>query len=164
MADLGIQVLNEPSKDEKHDVIVSFATHKLRLEKGHTLEFLDRIVNQKFDGKFHVVANMWKPDYEFCSPETRDYFKKHNIEVILTDKDYRTHNKYCFAFEKYDGIPIATFDDDQIYREDALQLMFDTYKRHPRTLIGGFCVIPGGIVDKKTGSRGKPRPPTGTPP
>jgi len=68
------------------------------------------------------------------------------------------------VFEKYKGIPIATFDDDQIYREDSLQLLYNTYLRHPRTLIGGFCVIPGGIVNKKTGKRGKPRPPTGTPP
>lgn len=162
--ELKLEILNEPSQNERFDAIVSFSTYKLRLDKGHTLEFLERLVNQKFNGKFHIVANMWKPDYETCPQEVKDYLNKHNIEIMLTNVDYRTHNKYCFVFQKYHNVPIATFDDDQLYRYDSLQLMFDTHKRHPRTLIGGFCVIPGGIVDKKTGRRGKPRPPTGTPP
>lgn len=158
-----LDILNN-SLSENFDVIVSFATYKLRIEKGELYQSLDSIVNQKFNGRFHVVANLWKPDYDSAPQKLKDYFTEHDIEVILTDKDYKTHNKYCFVFEKYKGIPIATFDDDQIYRSDALQLLFDTHRRHPRTLIGGFCVIPGGIVDKKTGRRGKPRPPTGTPP
>ena len=159
-----MQILNEPVLDEKFDVVVSFATHKLRIDKGELYQSMDSIVNQEFNGKFHVVVNLWKPDYESAPQKLKDYFNKHNIEVILTDIDYKTHNKYVFVFEKYRGTPIATFDDDQIYRKDALQLMFDTHKRHPHTLIGGFCVIPGGIVNKKTGERGKPRPLSGSSP
>lgn len=64
--ELKLEILNEPSQNERFDAIVSFSTYKLRLDKGHTLEFLERLVNQKFNGKFHIVANMWKPDYETC--------------------------------------------------------------------------------------------------
>lgn len=159
-----MQALNEPAVNAQFDIVVSFATHKQRIDKGELYQSIDCIISQKFNGKFHVVANLWKQDYETAPQKLKDYFNEHNIEVILSDKNYRTHNKYCFVFNKYKDIPIATFDDDQIYRQDALQLMFNSHKRHPKTLIGGFCVIPNGIIDQKTGKRGRPRPPTGTPP
>jgi hypothetical protein len=106
-----VEFLNAPTSND-FDVIVSFATHKIRIEKGEFYQSFDSIVNQKFNGKYHVVANLWKPDYENAPQKLKDYFKEHNIEVILTDQNYKTHNKYCFVFEKYKGIPIATFDDD----------------------------------------------------
>lgn len=106
-----LEFLNEP-QSKQFDVIVSFATYKLRIERGELYQSMDSIVNQKFNGKFHVVVNLWKPDYDSAPQKLKDYFNEHNIEVILTDIDYKTHNKYCFAFEKYAEIPIATFDDD----------------------------------------------------
>ena len=82
--------------------------------------FLESIVNQEFTGKYHIVANLWKPDFEFVQPQMKQYMEEHGIEVILSDVDRKTHNKYCHVFQKYKGIPIITFDDDQVYRKDSV--------------------------------------------
>lgn len=58
-----VEFLNEP-QNEEFDVVVSLATYKLRIEKGELYQSMDSIVNQKFNGRFHVVANLWKPDYD----------------------------------------------------------------------------------------------------
>ena len=161
--DSGLTFMNEPSKGEQFDVIVSFATYRKRLERRMIRPFLERIVNQEFTGKYHIVANLWKPDFEFVHPKMKQYMEEHGIEVVLSDVDRKTHNKYCYVFQKYKGIPIITFDDDQIYRKDAVQLLCNTHLNHPRTLIGGFCVIPTNKKDK-LGKLIKPRPKSGTEP
>jgi hypothetical protein len=53
------------------------------------------------------------------------------VEVLTSKTNYRTHLKYCLVFQKYKGIPVVTFDDDQIYRKDAVQLLYDTHLKFP---------------------------------
>ena len=71
--------------EETYDVVVSFATHKARIEKGYLIQFMDRLVNQKFNGRFLVVANIWRPDYEDMPQELKDYMVNHGIQVVLHD-------------------------------------------------------------------------------
>ena len=102
------------------DVVVSFATHKARINKGEIYQFLDSIVSQEYNGRLHIVANIWKPDYDLAPQKLKDYFNEHNIEVYLSEINYRTFLKSCHSFEKYENIPIITVDDDMVYKTDMI--------------------------------------------
>ena len=121
------------------DVVVSFATHKARIDKGQIYQFLDSIVSQEYNGRLHIVANIWKPDYDLAPQKLKDYFNEHNIEVYLSEINYRTFLKSCHSFEKYENIPIITVDDDMIYKPDMIQQMMNTHNKYPNEIIAGFC-------------------------
>ena len=131
------------------------------MENDCIYEFLDRIMEQECDVKYKVVANIWKPDYDKAPQKLKDYFNEHGIEVITTDFNYKTHNKYCNVFQKYKGIPIITLDDDQVYRKDAIQLLWNTHLKNPATIVAGSCVVPPGKI-MPNGKRWRPQPKTGT--
>ena len=41
------------------------------------------------------------------------------------------------SMKKYRDIPVITVDDDVVYREDMVQLLYDNHLKHPRTIICG---------------------------
>lgn len=78
----------------------------------------------------------------------KDYFKKHGIEVALYSFNYRTFLKNIYVLEKYGkDKPIFTVDDDQVFRNDSIQLLWDTHLKYPNARIGGFCIINGECVN-----------------
>lgn len=125
------------------DVVVSFATYSLRTGGNNIYQFLDSIVNQRYRGRFHVVANLWQPDYENSPKKLKYYFKKHGIEVHISETNYKTFLKSCYSFEKFNDVPIITVDDDQVYSNNTVQLLMDTHRKFPNAVVAGLCKIQG---------------------
>ena len=41
------------------------------------------------------------------------------------------------SMKKYRDVPVITVDDDVVYRDDMVQLLYDNHLKHPRTIICG---------------------------
>jgi hypothetical protein len=109
--------------------------------KDQIFSFMDSVSCQTCDIRYRLVANMWKNDYEHAPEKFKSYLKSHNIETALHGKNRRTFNKICSVFRMYREIPIMTVDDDNVYRKDAIQGMWNSHMKYPNLIIGGAGVI-----------------------
>ena len=129
--------------EQSPDVIVSLATFSLRLAKDDIFRCLLSLISQECEIKYLITLNIWRSDWESCSEKIKKFVEDNQIEVILTDKNYTTHNKYLGSMLKYKGlgIPFILVDDDQVYRKDMVELLYATHKKHPSAIVGGFVRI-----------------------
>ena len=124
---------------EQYDVVVSFATHGRRMLSEEIYKFLESIVHQKSSLKYHIVANIWKRDYENIPWKLAEYFNENQIEVLVSDFNWKPNLKYIMSMQKYHDIPVITVDDDWVYRDDMVQLLYDDFRKHHRAIISGKC-------------------------
>lgn len=68
-----------------------------RISNDEIYQFLDSIVNQKSCAKFHIVCTLFKKDYDQLPDRFLKYMVEHGIEIILCDKDFKSHKKYLLA-------------------------------------------------------------------
>ena len=122
-----------------YDVILSFATHGKRLQGTDIYEFLNSIVHQKTEFNYHVVANVYRQDWNNMPRKLRHFMETNNIEVLVSDFNWKPHLKYIMSMKKYQGIPVITVDDDCTYRDDMVQLLYSNHLQNPNVIIGGKC-------------------------
>lgn len=128
---------NYPFKNKQYDVIVSFTTYGTRMHGQEIYQFLDSIVNQKCCIRYHIVCTLFEQDYLNIPEKLKTYFNEHEIEIIVSEFNYRSNLKYIFSMQKYSYIPVITVDDDMVYRDDAIQLLYDSYLKTPSCIIFG---------------------------
>jgi hypothetical protein len=75
-------------------------------------------------------------DYNALPIKMKEYFIENDIEVIVTQEDYKSHKKYLFSMQKYKDIPVITVDDDAVYTNDMVDALYSDYLKTPRTVIG----------------------------
>ena len=59
------------------------------------------------------------------------------MEIIVVDKDYKSHKKYLMAMKKYKDIPVITVDDDISYDTDMVSVLYNDHLAHPNVIVGG---------------------------
>ena len=80
---------------------------------------------------------MWKEDVNQLTDVLKDYFKKHDIEIIESERDLKPHKKYIYAMQKYKDIPVITVDDDAVYRSDMVKSLYEDHLKNPDCIVFG---------------------------
>ena len=127
------------SNFNKFDLIVSLTTYKERLETDNLILVLNKILQQKFNRKIHIVVNLTRYDYQYCSKNLLNYFKLNNIEILICKENLKSHLKYFYVMKKYKNLPIITIDDDCLYDEDLLQTLWDSYSNDKTCIHARRC-------------------------
>lgn len=56
------------------------------------------------------------------------------IDLIVTDIDLMSHNKYFEVMKKYKDYAIITIDDDIIYTHDVIETLYNSYLKYPNCI------------------------------
>lgn len=110
-------------------LIISMSTFPAREE--FAAQTLESILKQTLRPDIIVV---WLAEDECHGrniPEKLVRFKDFGVEFNFVKNTIRSYQKLFFTKEKYPDDVIVTIDDDVIYREDMLELLYISYKKHP---------------------------------
>lgn len=66
-------------------------------------------------------------------PEIFDKVKKCGVNIEFRE-DIGPHTKYFHAMKEYPDDIVITFDDDQIYNRDVIEVLYRSYIEHPDTV------------------------------
>ena len=82
----------------KIDVVLSFTTYTKRILDDDIYLFLDSIVNQKCPNvNYRIVCTLFKDDYQNVPERMLRYFLENDIEVLICDKDFKSHKNYLYV-------------------------------------------------------------------
>lgn len=60
---------------------------------------------------------------------------KYGLEIITNCENLSSHKKYFFSMQKYPDDIIITVDDDLVYDKNLVKRLYQTYRRHPYSVI-----------------------------
>lgn len=124
----------ETKKDDRvaHGVVVSMSTYRKRFPVLD--ESLGSILSQTIKPeKICVVID--DVDVPYITDYLKGLHENGVVEIIVGKRELGPHNKYVHAMVKYPSYAVATFDDDARYKPNALEELYETYKRHPRCVV-----------------------------
>lgn len=121
------------------DVVLSLTSWKDRLKTNCVLNTLRSLVNQKCNCKTHIVLNIFKDDIQYISNDLKQFIQKNNIELLECPIDLKSHKKYYYVMQKYKDKPVILFDDDLIYYDNTVKVLWDNYKKHPNCISARRC-------------------------
>lgn len=131
----------------KKDIIVSFTTYKPRLPYVH---IMIKTLLENTMKPYKIVMTLYNEDTKYITKELQKYIDDGIVELIVCDKDLRSHKKYFYAMQKYREYPIITVDDDVLYSKDLIKSLYESYLKEPNCIHGrrarkisydknGFC-------------------------
>ncbi|NHM13840.1 hypothetical protein [Xiamenia xianingshaonis] len=129
LAPLGV---NEPKRTQ--EIVVSLTSYPARIGSVH--EAIESIMRQtvKADRIVLWLAEEQFPHGEDELPERLLALKKRGLEIRWVGKDYKSFKKIIPALQEFPDAAIVTIDDDLLYRNDVIQKLCDSYKKHPRAI------------------------------
>ena len=77
-----------------------------------------------------IVLSLLKQDILFLIKNVKDMIINKSIELIVTDIDLKSHNKYFHVMKKYRDYAIITNDDDIIYTNDLIETLYNSYLKY----------------------------------
>ena len=133
-----LSLLSE-AKNYDH-IIVAFTSYKERINYCNLV--IDSLLNGSIK-PYKIVLTLYKDDLTYVTPELKKQIKENLVELIIADKDLKSHKKYFYVMQKYREYPIITCDDDCILQYDFVESLVNNYKKFP------YCVS-ARRVHKKT--------------
>ncbi|NGM17157.1 glycosyltransferase family 2 protein [Eggerthellaceae bacterium zg-893] len=129
LAPLGV---NEPKRTQ--EIVVSLTSYPARIGSVH--EAIESIMRQtvKADRIVLWLAEEQFPRGEDELPERLLALKKRGLEIRWVGKDYKSFKKIIPALQEFPDAAIVTIDDDLLYRNDVIQKLCDSYKKHPHAI------------------------------
>ena len=112
-------------------IIVSLTSYKHRLKKLNLV--LESIFNNTMKPS-KIVLSLYKDDILFLTQYLKDMISNKSIELIVTDIDLKSHNKYFHVMKKYRDYAIITIDDDIIYTNDLIETLYNSYLKYPNCI------------------------------
>lgn len=125
-----IDVGNYFGTKQEYDVIVSMTSHGSRLHGNDIYNVLKRLLEQDTSVRYHVVLTLFILDYKSLDEKLVQFCKDNEIEIIVSEYDYKSNLKYIFTMQKYCDLPVITVDDDMLYKRDMIQTLYDEYKNN----------------------------------
>jgi len=116
------------------DVVLSLTTWRGRLSGDNVLNTLKSLLKQSCDCMFKIVLTVFRDDVQYINENLRKFIDDNGIEILQCNLDLKSHKKYFYAMQKYSDKPIVLFDDDLIYKDNTVQLLWDNYR------VFGNCV------------------------
>ena len=112
-------------------IIVSLTSYKHRLKKLNLV--LESIFNNTMKPS-KIVLSLYKDDILFLTQYLKDMISNKSIELIVTDIDLKSHNKYFHVMKKYRDYAIITIDDDIIITNDLIETLYNSYLKYPNCI------------------------------
>lgn len=112
-------------------VIVSMTSYSGRIETVHLA--LQSILNQtqKADKVIlYLSAGQFLHKENDLPKELIDCVGQ-GVEIKWCKNDLKSHKKYFYAMQEYPNDIIITVDDDLLYKKDMVEMLMDSYKKHP---------------------------------
>jgi hypothetical protein len=105
---------------------------KERLKQESYLAISSILENNCLPSKICIIINTYDKD------NIPSLFKEHPlIEIIYTEVDLKSHNKYYHTALKYPNAVIITIDDDVIYPKTFIEDCIKAYEDSPTTVNAG---------------------------
>lgn len=112
-------------------IIASLTTYPARINAVHLT--IESILNQTL--KVDEVV-LWLAKDEFTNildlPEELKTLTKKGLTIKWCDQNFKSFNKLIHSLKEYHEDIIITFDDDMIYDEDCIKLLYEGYKKYPQ--------------------------------
>lgn len=114
------------------EYIITMTSFKERLKQESYLAISSILENNCLPSKICIIINTYDKD------NIPSLFKEHPlIEIIYTEVDLKSHNKYYHTALKYPNAVIITIDDDVIYPKTFIEDCIKAYKDSPTTVNAG---------------------------
>ena len=81
-----------------------------------------------------IILTICKKDSDFLTAYLKEMIKNKRIELILTDTNLKSHNKYFEVMKKYRDYAIITIDDYIIYRNNLIETLYNSYIKNPNCI------------------------------
>lgn len=112
-------------------IIVSLTSFPARIQTVH-IAIRSLILQTKQPDKIILwLAKSEFPNGEADLPAILLGYKNIGLEIEWCEENIRPHKKYYYAMQKYPDAIIVTVDDDLIYDQHMLELLFWSYMRFP---------------------------------
>lgn len=121
------------------DVVLSLTTWRGRLSGNNVLNTLKSLLKQSCDCTFKIVITIFRDDVQYINDNLRRFIDNNGIEILQCDLDLKSHKKYFYVMKKYRNKPIILFDDDLIYMENTVQLLWDNYRMFKKCVSSRRC-------------------------
>lgn len=133
---------------------ISFSKHKLVFEQNENDRKLNIVSLTTFPKRINkiwivielMIRQTYKPDKIVLWLSTDEFRSTHvlprmlkkqikkGLEINFVDKNYRSHNKYFFAFKQYPEHNIITIDDDVLYSTKTLEKLLTYHTKFPTSI------------------------------
>ena len=117
--------------ERQKKIIVSLTSTKSRFKKLNLV--LESIFNNTMKPS-KIILTLCKNDSNYLTKYLNDKIKNKRIELILTDINLKSHNKYFEIMKKYRDYAIITIDDDIIYPNDLIETLYSSYIKNPNCI------------------------------
>jgi hypothetical protein len=98
---------------------------------------IDKVINSILNGTLipnKIVLTLYYKDIEFISKEIDNYLIKNKISLIIVNMDIKPHKKYFYVMQKYPYDIIITIDDDIIYENNTIEILYKNYIKYPKEI------------------------------
>ena len=109
-------------------IIVSLTSEKTRLKKLNLV--LDSIFNNTMKPS-KIVLTLYKNDIIYLTEYLKKLIAQNSIELIISDYNLQSHNKYFEVMKKYRDYAILTIEDNIIYQNDLIESLYISYTNYP---------------------------------
>jgi len=130
-------------KNYGKEVIITLTSHPLRIQTTYlAIESLLR-QTMKPNKVLLALAQDDFPDQKTPHqkiphqeiPKSLELLKKRGLEIIFSNKDYKSATKLLPALKHYPNAVIVTVDDDRVYEEHLLENLWQAHLQYSRNII-----------------------------
>lgn len=129
-------------KYNNEKIVVSLTSWTKRIDTAY--KTIDSLL--KWCNYCHIVLVLAKeefPNQEKDLPETiMHYLNDDLIELLWVDKNYKSYKKYFWTAAKYPNSVIVTADDDCIYKEDYVKVLYDQWLTNTSAVVTYSSSVP----------------------
>ena len=109
--------------------IVSMTSFGKRLKVESPLTIQSILQNSVLPDRICIVISIYDKD-----KVPKEFLNNPLIEIIYTEQDYKSHNKYYYTMLKYPEDVIITIDDDIIYPKSFVEYCINSYLCNPNVI------------------------------
>ena len=113
------------------NIIVSFTSYPARIKNVWMV--VDSLFRQKLLPS-QIVLYLSEEDFPYKEdnlPQTLLKYCDERFKIVWVKENLMPHKKYYYAFQKYKDKYVITVDDDNYYRDDLIETLWNTHLKFP---------------------------------